>query len=265
VGLYRGDLRKRTWEHVPSPMDGRQTWALAISPHDPDVVLAGTRDAALFRSADGGRTWTEAQSSLPKDCVFVDVPRVTQVLWDPEVADRVWCSVEIGGIHRSDDAGRTWHKVPGLGLTTEDVHGLAITLTGGRRLWATLNKGLHVSVDDGETFEHLELATPAQYTRSLVTAADGEDLLLLTNGNGPPGDSGRLLASEDLGETWRELDLPAELRSTVWCVATHPADPRLVFATTNLGQVFRSTDRGATWSPVSRDFGEVRSLLWAPT
>jgi photosystem II stability/assembly factor-like uncharacterized protein len=44
----------------------------------------------------------------------------------------------------------------------------------------------------------------------------------------------------------------------------HPADPRLLFACTNLGQVFRSRDGGESWTRLEREFGEVRALHWRP-
>ena len=47
-------------------------------------------------------------------------------------------------------------------------------------------------------------------------------------------------------------------------MATHPADPLLLFTCTNLGQVFRSTDGGTSWSRLPREFGEIRTLHWRP-
>ena len=94
-------------------------------------------------------------------------------------------------------------------------------------------------------------------------APDGRTLYL-TNGNGPPGSTGRLLRSEDAGHHWHEITLPGMLNSTIWCVAMHPADPQLLFTCTNLGQVFRSTDGGTNWTRLPREFGEIRALHWRP-
>jgi hypothetical protein len=38
----------------------------------------------------------------------------------------------------------------------------------------------------------------------------------------------------------------------------------LIFVCTNLGQIFRSTDGGETWIKLDHEFGEVRSIHWAP-
>lgn len=264
LGLYRARLAEKAWTHVPSPMDDRQIWSLAMAPWDPDLMVAGTQPAGIFRSTDGGRTWSEAKGTFAEACIFVHKPRVTQILFDPEVRGRVWCGIEIDGIHRSDDGGASWTKVAGEGLVSEDIHGICITTEGGRRLWAATNKGFHVSTDDGATFTFRKLDAPSQYTRSVLTAADGEGTMYLTSGNGPPGDDGRLLRSTDHAETWVDVGLPGKLNSTPWCVAAHKADPKLLFCASNLGQLFRSTDGGATWTKLARELGEVRTILWAP-
>jgi len=131
-------------------------------------------------------------------------------------------------------------------------------------LWAAANKGLHVSADEGGKFEHRVLDAPAQYTRSILARADGDGTLFLTNGNGPPGDGGRLLRSRDQGEQWEIVPFPGSLNSTLWCMAVNPADPALIFAASNLGQLFRSKDGGDSWTRLERELGEVRSIAWVP-
>ena len=79
-----------------------------------------------------------------------------------------------------------------------------------------------------------------------------------------PGCTGRLVGSGDYGGTWKDRNLPGELNSTTWTVATHPFDPKLIFVCSNLGQIFRSTDGGESWVKLPREFGEVRSTLWQP-
>ena len=170
-------------------------------------------------------------------------------------------------MHRSTDRGRTWKKV-GQGINSEDIHGVAVvknaTESGGKLVYATTNRGLNVSRDNGETFAFQELQSPWQYTRTIVPRADGDKTVFLTNGNGPPGSTGRLLRSRDYGATFEDAGLPGTLNSTPWTVATHPSDPKLIFVCSNLGQAFRSTDGGESWTRLAREFGEVRSTIWQP-
>jgi hypothetical protein len=67
-GIYRLDIASGTWTHLPSPMDTLCIWSVARSPHDPDLILAGTRPPAIFRSADGAKTWERVDAPLPETC-----------------------------------------------------------------------------------------------------------------------------------------------------------------------------------------------------
>ena len=59
-GLYRSGDSGGTWSLIDAPMSGYCVWALAVDPHDPRNMYAGTgtpNPAALFRSNDGGVNW----------------------------------------------------------------------------------------------------------------------------------------------------------------------------------------------------------------
>jgi photosystem II stability/assembly factor-like uncharacterized protein len=281
MGVFRWSEAAARWTALPSPL--QDVWAIAQRPDNPAVLIAGTRPAAFWRSDDGGINWRKL--SAPGISEFSDInmgpTRVTQILFDPRDADTVWASVEIGGIFVSRDGGETWARRD-EGLISADVHGLAIVLrpassegkhaenssrshsSGHAILFATTNMGLHRSLDDGATWTFCKLDSPWQYTRAIVPRADGSGVLFLTNGNGPPGNTGRLLMSRDCGDTWEERPLPGALNSTPWCVATHASDPLRMFVCTNLGQLFRSTDGGESFERLPQEFGEVRALHWRP-
>ena len=263
MGAFRWDEPSARWTHLPSPM--QDVWAIAVDPANPDTLIAGTRPAAFWRSTDAGQTWS--QLAAPGISQFSDInvgpTRVTQVLFDPVDDGTVWASVEIGSIYRSRDRGLSWARKEN-GLVSGDVHGLAVMRLkgGGKALFATTNRGLHRSEDDGETWALQELPSPWPYTRSVVPRADDSGVIFVTNGNGPPGNDGFLLRSRDYGRTWEDAKLPGALESTVWCVATNPTDPMLLFACTNLGEVFRSEDGGERWTRLPHIFGELRALHW---
>ena len=261
-GLNRWSETAKRWQHLASPMDGMNVWSIQHAPDDPDLLIAGVCPGGFFRSEDGGKSWERREAAIPERCEFNVISRITQILFDPNDANLVWASVEIDAIWRSADRGRTWVRV-GKGLPTDDIHGIAVTHHGGRRrLYAATNRGLHVSTDDGGTFAPVFVDTPRPYFRAITAGIGGT--MLLTNGDGPPGSWGRIYRSDDGGETWTNVPLGAEPNSTLWTASAHPFDPSLVFACSNLGEVYRSTDGARSFAKLKREMGEIRSSLWRP-
>jgi photosystem II stability/assembly factor-like uncharacterized protein len=261
-GLYRLNRRQKQLTHLPSPMDRHfKITALAFSPKNPDIIIAGTQFAALYRSEDHGRSWRRLEVEVPEICANQAQSRFTQILLDPVEPRLGWAGVELDSVWRTIDGGTTWHRIT-EGLASEDIHGLAVTHHGGRRVFAATERGIHVSDDDGESWELQLFDSPASYTRAVVPSA--ADSVFLTNGDGPPGSWGRLYRSGDNGNHWNRVALPGEVESTLWSVAVHPADPRLVFASTSLGQIYRSSDGGESWTGLKRRLGEVRQVIWLP-
>jgi photosystem II stability/assembly factor-like uncharacterized protein len=190
--------------------------------------------------------------------------RVTQIVFDPNDAKLGWAGVELDHVWRTTDGGLTWHKIT-QGLASGDIHGLAVINNGQRRVFASTDKGLHVSADDGESWQLHTLDSPSNYTRAVVPRAGHDGTLFITNGDGPPGSWGRLYRSRDKGEHWERANLPGEVDSSMWSVATHPADPTLLFASACLGQIYRSSDGGESWTALKRRLGEIRHVVWLPS
>jgi len=67
-------------------------------------------------------------------------------------------------------------------------------------------------------------------------------------------DHGTLYGSSDCGSTWERM---SELPDTIWDMEFHPNDPRILYAVTNRKGVYRSTDRGATWTPKNSGLGSI--------
>ena len=276
-GIYCLDRTGTRWTHLPSPMDDQQlVTAIAVSPHNPDVILAGTQPSALYRSDDGGKTWRNLNLPMKpytnvgfEGAVTAETSqvkhwtRVTQILFDPKDRNLAWAGVEIDSLWRSTDGGERWERVT-QGLENDDIHGLAVTHHGGRKLFATTYGGLHTSSDGGASFTLQKVDSPWVYMRSIVERPDGTGVIFMTNGDGPPGSHGRLYRSRDNGAHWEDTRLPGEVESSCYFLAVNATDPNLIFAAATLGQLYRSTDGGETWTGIKRRLSEIRALAWLP-
>ncbi len=261
-GLYRSEDGAGNWRRVELPISG-EVWSLLLLPRDPDTILVGTCPSRLSASRDGGRTWTEGRASIVQECPRIMRTRVTCLAADPTDTDTVWAGVEIDGLRRSRDRGRTWQRA-GRGLSSQDIHGLALVPDG--RMLASTNNDLNASSDGGETWQPLGIGSvlPWSYCRGMAQLCGRPETILMGNGDAPPGTVGGVARSTDGGVTWGETKMPGRANSTVWTFAVHPADPALVYAASVSGEVYRSTDGGAAWEKLPREFGEIRALAWAP-
>lgn len=266
-GLFRSTDGADSWNRVESPLNGKQLWSLLLLPSDPDVILAGTCPPALFRSADGGKTWTEPATRFVQDCPRIIYNRVTTLLADPDEPQTVWCGVEIDALWLSRDGGQTWEP-RGQGLSSRDIHSLAIVSGNGqgKRWLASTNNDVNLSSDHGQTWQPLKVGQtlPWSYCRALAQQCGRPQVLLMGNGDGPPGSTGAVARSTDAGQTWQTATMPGRANSTIWNFATNPADPDLLYASSVAGEIYRSTDGGASWHQLAREFGEIRALAWTP-
>jgi photosystem II stability/assembly factor-like uncharacterized protein len=267
-GLYVSDDGADSWRNLQAPLDGLQVWSIHLDARKPGRLLVGTCPSRLFRSEDCGRSWAEAEAALERDCPRIKHTRVTCLAVDDTNPDVLWAGVEIDGVHRSRDGGRTWRPV-GAGLSSRDIHALAVvSARDGRTRWllAATNNDLNRSDDGGVTWTPLRIAEqlPWGYCRALAQPLGSPETVLVGVGDGPPGGVGGVGLSTDGGATWRPAALPGPANSTVWNFAVHRSDPALIYAASVSGELYRSSDAGATWVKLPREFGEVRALAWAP-
>lgn len=264
-GVYRSEDGADNWRLFDSPANGTQVWSILLAPSNPALILVGVCPSRLFRSDDGGRTWSEPAARIQQGCPRIIHTRVTTLCAHPSDPQIFWAGVEIDGLQRSKDGGRTFNRI-GSGLSSQDIHCLVCVPGNPNRLIATTNNDVNVSIDDGETWQPLQLGKqlPVPYFRGLCQHAAHPSTLFLGNGDAPPGTTGLIVRSLDAGVTWQPATMPGRANSTIWNFAVHRADPSLVYASSVSGQIYRSRDGGASWHKLAREFGEIRALAWTP-
>src|SRR5262249_24558844 len=78
------------------------------------------------------------------------------------------------------------------------------------------------------------------------------------------GETGGVLRSNDGGQSWKSLPLPASPNATMWGLATHPAVPGRIVAFSLFGEVYVAEDAGDSWRKISLEFADIRAAAWLP-
>ncbi|MEO1053872.1 MAG: glycosyl hydrolase [Bacteroidota bacterium] len=123
-GVYRSKDGGKSWERVLFANADAGAVELTFDPNNPRILYASTwrvrrtpyslesggEGSALWKSTDGGDTWTDisGNTGLPKG-----IWGISGVTVSPVNSNRVWALIENkdGGVYRSDDAGKTWRKL----------------------------------------------------------------------------------------------------------------------------------------------------------
>lgn len=122
---------------LPFPMGGNELGRgngerLAVDPHDGAVLLLGSRNAGLWRSADHGEHWAEvatfpaqAKTATATSGARTQPVGIAFVTFDPS-SPTVYAGISSRdtSVFRSTDGGRTWTAVPGqpTGLRPTHMH-----------------------------------------------------------------------------------------------------------------------------------------------
>ena len=88
--------------------------SVAVDPRNPGVIYAAAASGGVWKTENGGATWTpifDRQGSYSIGTITLD-PRNPSTVWVGTGENNSQRSVGYGdGVYRSDDAGRTWHRM----------------------------------------------------------------------------------------------------------------------------------------------------------
>jgi len=283
---YAGVPGTHQWyDGTPHPWEFARVWHLEPSATDPDTVLAGVEDAALFRSVDGGSTWSELpglreHGSGPHWQPGAGGMCLHTILPDPRDPARMLVAISAAGVFRTDDGGATWRPT-NAGLVSEGipdpdaevghcVHKLALHPDRPDTVYMQKHWDVMRSDDGGEHWHDVGGDLPTDFGFVVdVHAHEPETVYVLPITSDaehfPPEGKLRVYRSRTGGHEWEPLSrgLPQEhcyvdvLRDAM---AVDSLDSCGVYFGTTGGQVYASADAGDTWAPIVRDLPPVLSV-----
>ena len=228
-GVWKTINGGTTWKPIFDKQPVASIGDIALEPGNPDVIYVGTGEGAprnsvsfgngVYKSTDGGVSWRHLGLSSSE--------RITRILVNPRNPRQVIAGV-LGhvygpnaerGVYLSDNGGETWERV----LYVDDQHGVS-------------------DMDIDPSNPNIVYAAMWRFERKPWTFRSGSE-------------QGGLYKSTDAGRTWRKLTtgLPSLIGRIGVKVA--PSNPEVVYviAESNGGILFRSADRGETFTVTSRD------------
>lgn len=224
-------LVRPLWDHPHRPQwdagfGGQAVHTVLPHPHDPARLMVAMSTGGVYRSDDGGASWTASNTGVRAQFLPDPLPEfgqcVHKVARDCGDPDRLYLQNH-HGVYRSDDAGLTWTSIA-EGLPAD--FGFAIVAHPRR----------------------------ADVAFNFPITADGMRV--------PPGHACRVYRTEDAGATWTALcaGLPQQdyygsvLRDAM---CADDADQTGLYVGTRNGEVYASTDDGEQWSLVAAHLPDV--------
>ncbi len=173
----------QTWQSVITNLPGLDIHGFVADPANAEIVFAHVVGFGLWRSEDGGVTWTQL-SPMPPATFNLVIGETTQT---------VYATAGEAGLLHSVDGGGNWSRLsslPGMGA-------IAVTFDPARRrLYATTlgdQAGLYISADGGASWT--ELSLKSTLLAVAISPHDPNRVIVVS-------DRGEVYASRDGGMSW---------------------------------------------------------------
>jgi photosystem II stability/assembly factor-like uncharacterized protein len=283
---YQGTPGTHQWyDGTPHPWEFKRVWHLEPSLADPDTVFAGVEDAALFKSTDGGASWSElaglrGHGSGPHWMPGAGGMCLHTIILDPQDPGRIYIAISAAGAFRTDDAGQTWKPInKGLKSNTipaqeaevgHCVHHVAMHRDRPGVLFMQKHWDIMRSDNAGESWNEVSGNLPTDFGFVIDVHAHEPDTLYVVpitsdSLHYPPEGKLRVYRSKTGGNEWEPLTkgLPQGdcyvnvLRDAM---SVDSLDQCGVYFGTTGGQVYASADAGDNWAPIVRDLPAVLSV-----
>ena len=262
--------------------------SLCIDPRDSNTVYIGTETNGIFKTTDGGATWTRSRKGLRVDSNKSGYPQIYEIAVDPTRPGTLYAATVAApgpatgsglpvlrsgnaGVYKSTDGGLTWQQringfvntyTPHVMLSKLDARTLYAGIGGVKSFDVFYEGGLLVSRDAAENWTPLPTpsGTPTNTpTTMLSTVKNGVETLYVSymvHGTDQPTAYG-LYRTTDAGKSW-EARNPDGLVIENFDVFVQ--DNAILYANDNSAKrIHKSLDGGRTWTRTALgNFGPIR-------
>lgn len=263
--------------------DVEQIWQLAPGPSSrPGEVWAGVEPSALFRSSDGGETFTFVRSlwdhpHRPNWHPGAGGQCLHTVLPHPTDAERVLVAMSTGGVYVTDDAGESW-RASNRGVAApflpdpepefgQCVHKVVRDTEDPDVLLLQNHGGVYRSDDGGASWGSVEAGLPANFGFGMTRTPGGDGAfyafpLSADMSRFPVDGRAGVYRSVDGGRGWVDAStgLPDAGFHTIVlrdAMTADDADPAGVYFGTRSGEVWGTTDGGGSWNQLVSHLPDV--------
>ena len=243
ITMTATDIGKNVWSTFGPPGAENMTIdALAIDPKTPTTIYALGDPKGLFKSLDGGLTWSEINSNLEFDLF-------NSILIDPLEPEIIYVS-SFYGLYKSTNGAGYWQLISGhaeaggrIGFLTFDPN-MPTTLFGGGDI------GIYKSTDGGYKWYGKNSGIPFGLSINSIVIDQMIPTTLFAGGNfyGHVS-SGSILKSTDGGENWSVIKSNLLFDEFI-SMAIDIHNPLTVYAGM-WGGALKSTDGGENWKQIN--------------
>src|SRR5579859_1110996 len=273
------------YDGTQHPWEFKRVWHLEPSLTDPDTAYAGVEDAAIFRTADGGKSWQEmaglrGHGTGPKWQPGAGGMCLHTIILDPSNAQRIFIAISAAGAFRTDDGGKTWKPI-NQGLRSQYipdpkaeighcVHHIAMHASKPGVLFMQKHWDVMRTNNAGDVWTEVSGNLPTDFGFVMdVHAHEPETIYVVPiksdSEHFVPDGKLRVYRSRTGGNEWEALTkgLPQQncyvnvLRDAM---AVDTLDECGIYFGTSGGQVYVSANAGDSWTPIVRDLPAVLSV-----
>ena len=247
-------------------IDEDRVTSLAVGPDE--VCWAGTEPSSVYRSTDGGRTWTELPglTDLPssEEWSFPPRPHTHHVRWlepAPGDPDRLYVGVEAGAFVLAtgvtDPEGVEWRERPPG--SRRDNHTLATHPDAPDRVYSAAGDGYAESTDGGETWQEGMEGLDHRYCWSVAVDPADPDIRVMSAASGAyrahRSGSAESYCYRRTGDgSWERVSGGLPTGEGVLRAVLDSGAPGEFYALHSEG-LYRSADAGVSWAAV--DLGDA--------